>query len=399
VHAVVFDIQPQLEGIPATLPLRKTLIEQTLVYLEAVSRDVGHNVSLLRELANSYAQLAIVQGDAFASNLGDRQAAARYLAAAAALMDRALGLTPRDRGLLADASALNRRRADFALQGDDRASALGFADAAVDLAERALAIDAGDPIAREARALAWLSLGRIQMSENLDAALASFERARSYFGSRAQAGAAPLRETGLIELYTADVLIRQRHTDRAPHHAREALRVANHLLAERPGDQRAQLDVAMAAGQLASVLYNAGDHAGAVGYFRESAEMRERMVAGDPGNVRLRERLGMAKGRLGTILARAGEYRDARVMLDRAVSLYEELQAAGQLAPNMEPDFAEVLGHLGDYHLRTAAPQDACAAFRRAAALLAAADARAPLTPFRKEMLAFNLGQLEQCRS
>jgi hypothetical protein len=78
VHAVVFDIQPRLEGIPATLPLRKTLIEQTLTYLEAVSRDVGNNVVLLRELANSYAQLAVIQGDAMRANLGDRQAAAGY---------------------------------------------------------------------------------------------------------------------------------------------------------------------------------------------------------------------------------------------------------------------------------------------------------------------------------
>jgi non-specific serine/threonine protein kinase/serine/threonine-protein kinase len=92
VHAVVFDIQPRLESIPATLPLRKTLIEQTLAYLEAVSQDVGNNVSLLRELANSYVQLGVIQGDALASNLGDRQAAARDFTQATALMDRALAL-------------------------------------------------------------------------------------------------------------------------------------------------------------------------------------------------------------------------------------------------------------------------------------------------------------------
>jgi tetratricopeptide (TPR) repeat protein len=398
VHTVVFDIQPRLEGIPATLPLRKTLIEQTLVYLEAVSRDVGNNVVLLRELANSYAQLAVIQGDALASNLGDREQAAQHLERAAALMDRASSLSPRDPALLADASALNRRRSDFALQAEDRAAALRFGNAAVDLAEASLAIDGSEPSAREAQALAWFSLGRAQMSTDPKVGLDLFDRARTYFAERAKTGAVPLREFGLIELYTSDTLIKQRDTKRAPHHAREALRVSQEVLAARPNDQIAQLDVAVAAGQLASILFNTGDESGAVEYFRTSAEMRERVVAADPENIRARERLAMAKGRLGTILARAGDYPGAWAMLERAMSLYEAMQASGQLAPTMEADFAEVLGHVGDYHQRTSNPAAACAAFGRAAAILKVVDARAPLTPFRKQMLTFNLEELERCR-
>ena len=63
VHTVIFDIQPKMESIAATLPLRQTLIEQTMRYLESVSRDAGDNVDLLLELSNAYQQLARVQGD------------------------------------------------------------------------------------------------------------------------------------------------------------------------------------------------------------------------------------------------------------------------------------------------------------------------------------------------
>jgi tetratricopeptide (TPR) repeat protein/predicted Ser/Thr protein kinase len=397
VHAVVFDIQPRLEGIPATLPLRKTLIEQTLVYLEAVSRDVGNNVVLLRELANSYAQLAAIQGNAVASNLGDRQAARGYLERAAALLDRASALAPGNAALLADASTLNRRRSEFALQAENRPDALRFGTVAVDLAEQSLA-RGGDAAAREARALAWVSLGLAQVANDPPGALARFDNARAYFAERAQTGALPLREAALIELYTADVLVKQRDKERAPRHARESLRVANQILAARPNDQIAQLDVAGAAAQLASILYNSGDESGAVEYFRTSAEMRERILASDPENVRVRERLALAKGRFGTILARSGDYAGARAMLDRSVALYEGLQASRQLAPTMEADFAEVLGHVGDYHQRTSNPQAACVAFGRAAKLLQAADARAPLVAFRKEMLTFNLEELAKCK-
>jgi non-specific serine/threonine protein kinase/serine/threonine-protein kinase len=397
VHTVVFDIQPQLEGIPATLPLRKTLIERTLVYLEAVSRDVGNNVVLLRELANSYARLAVIQGDALAANLGDRTVAAGHFTQAAALMDRALALAPDDAGVLSDASAVNRRRSDFALQGEDRAEALRLGQIAVDLAERSIAIDGVDEAAREARALAAFSLGRAQMAADAKVALGYFDTARTYFLERAKTGAMPLREPGLIELYTSDLLIKTRDTERAPHHAREALRLANEVLAARPNDQIAQLDVAVAAGQLASILYNTGAEDDAVEFFQMSADMREQMLAADPDNVRIRERVAMAKGRLGTILARAGDFPAAHTMLDRAVALYEGLQKSAQLAPTMEADFAEVLGHLADYHQRTSNQAAACVALRRAEAILRGAAARAPLSEFRRQSLTWVVEELERC--
>jgi eukaryotic-like serine/threonine-protein kinase len=399
VHTVVFDIQPRLESIPATLPLRKTLIEQTLRYLEAVSRDVGNNVSLLRELANSYAQLAAIQGgDALAANLGDRQTAATLFDQASGLMGRAMTLAPANPDVLMDASTLNRRRSDFALQGENREDAQRLADRAVALAEQAVA-RGGGAAASEARALAWFSLGRALLNPEPDAALAQFDRARRHFTGTASQGTTPLREAVLIELYTSDVLIKRGDKRRAPQRAREALRIANQVLAARPNDSIAQLDVAVTEGQLASILYNSGDEAGSVEHFHASAEMRERIVTADPANVRARERLALAKGRLGTILARAGDFPGAVAMLNRSVSLYEGLQAAGQLAPTMEADFAEVLGHVGDYHQRVKEPQKACAAFGRAAALLKAADARVPLTAFRRQMLDSNLNELARCRT
>ena len=398
VHAVVFDIQPKLEHIPATLPLRKTLIDDTLTYLEAVSKDVGDNVPLLRELANSYTQLAAIQGDALAANLGDRAAAAREFDEAERLMTRALALAPDDAGLAVDASALHRRRSDFALQNDDRATAVRLAESAVARAERSLALAPNDPAALDARALAWFTQGRSVLAADQDAALGHFDRARAHFTSASAAGGVPRREAGLTELYTSDVFIKRGDADRGPKHARESLRIAQAILAAQPDDQVARLDVATAAGQLASALYNTGSQAEAVGHFRTSTEMREQILAADPDNVRARERLALSKGRFGTILARAGDHAAARTALERAVSLYEGMQANGTLAPTMEPDFAEILGHLGDYHQRTANPRAACAAFRRAADILEAADARVPLTAIRKEMLAFNRDELSRCR-
>jgi tetratricopeptide (TPR) repeat protein len=313
-------------------------------------------------------------------------------------MDRALALASGDTGVFIDASVLNRRRSDFALQSENRQDARRFADAALTLSEQAVARSPSESTAREARVLAWFAQGRALLSADLDAALNRFGRVRTYFADATTRGAVPPREAALVEVYTAEVFFRRSDKVRAPQYARQGLRVANQILATRPNDQTAQLDVAFAEAQLASILYNSGDQDGSVAHFKAAAEMRERIVAADPDNVRARERLALAKGRLGTILARAGDYPAARAMLDRSVSLYEGLRTAGQLAPTMEPDFAEVLGHVGDYHQRIGDVKNACAAFSRAAALLVAAEARAPLTTIRKGMLEFSLKELERCR-
>jgi non-specific serine/threonine protein kinase/serine/threonine-protein kinase len=397
VHAVVFDIQPQMASIPATLPLRKTLIERTSAYLEAVSRDAGDNVALLRELANSYAQLGLVQGDAEASNLGDRAAAAHRFDQAVALVDRAVALAPDDAALVADAAVLYARQADFWLQGERRDDALGRSEAAVALADRSLALSPSAPAAHLARATALLAQGRARGSAAPDQSLALFDQARASFQAAATADGLPPREASLVELYASMIFTNRRDRERAPGHAREALRIAQRILDARPDDQRARFDVAAAAGQLASALFNTGDEAGSVPYFTLAADMREQIVATDPDNVRARERLALSKGRFGTILARAGDLPAARANIDRAVELYEGLQAAGQLAPTMEADFAEILGHLGDYHQRAGNRPAACAAFRRAVDILQAANARLPLTAFRKEMLDTNREELKKC--
>jgi tetratricopeptide (TPR) repeat protein len=397
VHSVVFDIQPRMESMPATLPLRKTLIEQTMTYLESVSRDAGKNVALLRELANSYAQLGIIQGDALASHLGDRKAAAGHFERAAALMDRALALAPNDPGLLADASVLNARRSDFALQNETREVAVGYAKAATELADRSLARSPGNPAALDAQARAWFSHGRSMGNFEPDAALASYEKARRHYARVAATGEVPVREAGLVELYASNVHSVRGKGGPAVQHSREALRIAQQILRAHPQDQTARSDVAVATGQLASVLHNSGNETESVEYFKMTAVLREQILAVDPENVRARERLALAKGREGTILARASDFPGAQAALQRSISLYDGLKSAGQLAATMEVDYAEVLGHLADYYQRRSDAPAACGALRRALDILEAADRRLPLTGFRKRQIEYVRTEIAKC--
>jgi tetratricopeptide (TPR) repeat protein len=362
-----------------------------------VSRDVGNNVPLLRELSNSYTQLGILQGDATASHLGDRDAAARHFERAAALMDRALALAPDDAGLLADASALNVRRSDFAWQNESRDLARSSATAAMTFAEKSVGLSPGNPVSLDARAKAWFAQGRALGNGDPEAALALYDKARAHFAQASTAGVVPPREAGLVELYTSNVLVGKGDAKTAVGYAREGLRILRDIQRARPEDLAARSDVAVAAGQLASLLHAAGNEADAAEYFTMSLDMREKILAADPDNVRARERLALAKGRMGTILARAGNYPAALSALERSISLYEGLKASGQLAATMEADFAEMFGHLGDYYLRTSNPTAACAAFRRGFDIIEAVNRRQPLISGRLRIYEYLRDERAKC--
>jgi tetratricopeptide (TPR) repeat protein len=230
-----------------------------------------------------------------------------------------------------------------------------------------------------------------------DTALASYEKARRHYAQLAATGEVPVREAGLVELYASNVHSVRGNGGPAVQHSREALRIAQQILRAHPQDQTAQSDVAVATGQLASVLHNSGNEAESVEYFKRTAVLREQILAVDPENVRARERLALAKGREGTILARASDFAGALAALQRSISLYEGLQSAGQLAATMEVDYAEVLGHLADYYQRTSDAPAACGALRRALDILEAADRRLALTGFRKRQMEYVRTEIAKC--
>src|SRR6185503_19421320 len=140
IHAVIFDIQPRLGAVAGTTSLRKDLIESTLKYLEALTRDAGDNPALLRELSASYVELARVQGIQGAANVGDTQAARRTLGEAERLVERLMKLDPNGPDSLHEAVSVERNVALSFLYQAAYAPAQQHARRAVDLAERLVAI-------------------------------------------------------------------------------------------------------------------------------------------------------------------------------------------------------------------------------------------------------------------
>ncbi len=88
VYTVIREIQPKMAEINGTVALRVELIEKTLTYLEALQVDAGDNPALMRELLDSYVQLAEVSGNVGQANVGNRRRMTEALGKASELADQ-----------------------------------------------------------------------------------------------------------------------------------------------------------------------------------------------------------------------------------------------------------------------------------------------------------------------
>jgi eukaryotic-like serine/threonine-protein kinase len=382
INAVVQEIQPKLESIPATLPLRQILIERTMTYLESVSRDAGTNVQLLQELANAYAQLARVQGDVSTSTLGNQSAAGERFQKAESLIERAAALAPSDGSVMKDAALLHGRLAGYEnLQGRED-KAVAYAKRAVEYAERLQVARPGDFDAREIMAFSVFYLALAAPAADWELRATTFERAGTLY--RQLAAERPDKESlrrnaGISDRYLALMHQARNGLAAAKTYAARALAATERQLAARPNDPALQIEVAIDAELVASVFDSANEVDAALPHHRQAIAIDDAIVRGDPKNARAKLLLADAERGFARNRLMARETATARTSARRAVDLYETFREAGKLTNAVGWRLATATATLGDIEAADAHGALACDAYRRAVAMFDAIDREAPL--------------------
>jgi tetratricopeptide (TPR) repeat protein len=382
VHTVIFDIQPKMESIAATLPLRQTLIEQTMRYLESVSKDAGGNVDLLLELSNAYQQLARVQGDVTVSSLGRPMDAAARFARADELMTRAVALAPENPAVLKDAALLYSRLAGFENTQSRPDDAQRHARYAIALAERNLAARGGEADAREILAGTVFYLGVTAPAEDWQMRVETFTRARDLFRGLATERPereALLRNVGITERYLASLHNDRHQVDRAVSHGEAAADTAEQMLARRPADPALMLEVVTDSQLLGMYLDAAARLADADARYQRALTLADAVLAKDPANARGRLMLAESARNHAANRLRVPDLTAARRLIDRAVSAYDAMQKNGQLPEGVKWRYASALSTLGDVARTEERLGPACEADRRAAQLFEEANQKSTL--------------------
>lgn len=99
-HQVLFDVDPELAALRGSLNARNKLLATSTQYLAGLGADAANNKELAMEVAESYMQVARIQGVPAWNNLGQYREADESLRKADSLLDSVLAADPRNRNAL-----------------------------------------------------------------------------------------------------------------------------------------------------------------------------------------------------------------------------------------------------------------------------------------------------------
>jgi eukaryotic-like serine/threonine-protein kinase len=331
-NTLIFEIHDAVRPLPGSTPVRRTIVERALGYLDALAVDASSSLQLKRELAAGYERLALVQGSRGSANLGDRVGAegtiAKAVAIRRALVD-ASGRAPDD--VFAMAFALERQ-AQLTEQPGAKAAAVGESLRLLDglsdewrekstvislratlLWDEAMAATARkDYRTAEARHRTAVTLiEQLLQSGEPDPGL---DRSRNL--------SITLKNLGALQWELGD-----RPTALASY--RRAMDLDEARLKTRPDDPTWLLDLSFSVASLAYSALNMGDPAGAVAQYQRALELRQKALALDPQNRQAHGAVERGYRSLAGALEVAGQLRKARENLAAA----EAMAAAAMTSP------------------------------------------------------------------
>jgi serine/threonine protein kinase len=203
----MFDFADEIEDLRGATRARGLVVDNAAEYLrrlsEQIAGDADPGAELMLELAAAYDRLADLQAANSEANRGETDAAVASLAAASAIRNEVLALSPGRTGVLLDAARglIARGRVEQRLGRYEEAIATGHE--ALGLLDRASSRGAAEDEVGPARADARALLGDLHFrlaqstrdpdaaSDSIDRALAEFERAEAWWRPRDDARTEP----------------------------------------------------------------------------------------------------------------------------------------------------------------------------------------------------------------
>ncbi len=302
-NTVLFDYHDGIAALPGSTPLRERLVKDALKYLDSLAGDARDDPSLQRELAAAYLKVGDVQGDPYASSLGDTQSAtASYL---------------RARGI----------------------------------AETILAAAPGDYEARKLVASSHEKVGAIvEVSGDLKGALGEYERARAMDSALALERPADLEQRYAAsndDVAVGQVYIQQGKLEEAVSHLLAALAAREALLATRP-DARFKRGLAVAHTSLADVLREQHRTQGALAHYEKAEQLLEELAAADPNAADPRRTVATIWLRHASLLQDEAQYGPSAELTRKALKIDDALLAADPRNAVARRDRMVALYSLGD---------------------------------------------------
>ena len=294
-------------------PARKSLVSTALPYLDGLAAEAGGDASVRLDLIKGYLTIADIQGNPYAANLGEPQAAAESLAKAQKIADTFAAQQLEDKDIRRWVSRLQEKRGD--LQRDAR-----NLPGAIVLYKKALTMTGGDT-SSSARVLDRIA----QVLNDQGDPTAAVESEREALAVAEKGGLAPI---GVA--FLRDHLVFFAMEAGEPETAEAIIRSAIITYEKDATTPKSRRNLAMAYKNLAAAVKRAKGPSEALGACEHSLSISEKLLSDDPKNDQNSVDISQERVLLIELLLQLGKNEEARKETSAALAQLKPLVPSPQ---------------------------------------------------------------------
>jgi eukaryotic-like serine/threonine-protein kinase len=368
----IFEIHDAIQNLPGSTPARRLVLDRALEYLDSVSKDAGGDPDLERELAKGYQRLAVVQGNAAESNLGDAEAGLRSDRKALALFEDVAKANPSNLQDRINVAMMYRILSFSALNDISGKKDL---EQAIAITDRVLQIDPTHPVALSESAIqqqnvAFMLDAAGDRTRAIDAYRKNYEVRQGLW--KIKPGLRSNRQgMGMSQVMLGEAWAHMGSREQGLKFIDQGIGFYESLVKDVNGvNERRELTISRQ--KRADVLFMNGDAAGALAIYRDAHDTLQGMARTDPENTMLQVDLADMDYYQGRALTVLGRYREATNSLQHALAMFEKVRDAAIASEEYPRGPAAANVWLGEVSARQSNLPRALQHFKSAIALLEA---------------------------
>ena len=330
-NVLLFKIDDSIKDLPGSTEAQHLLISSAQQYLDSLSQEARGDVSLLRQLADGYQKLGMIQGDPRSANLGDPKSATQSLLKAVALREAIARTNPSDPHAQHE---LQESYADLVnpLYGVDIEEAAVYADKSMKLAETLYREDPSSTDLLHSLVEAYEDKAQMLTHHN-DLAAATSAQTKCLDLAEQLVSRAPSASSrtslSVAHKRLGALLIAQKKYAQALPEYQAAQSLDELLLATHPDDANARYAITLTYSDIGYIYWKQGNLAAAFTNYQKVLGIREALAKADPHDDHAISGVARTCGYIGDVLLDQKKPQDALHYHLRELAILEQQSPPG----------------------------------------------------------------------
>jgi serine/threonine protein kinase len=355
-NALLFKIDDSIKDLPGSTEAQHLLISSAQQYLDSLSQEAGGDVSLLRELAEGYQKLGLIQGSSRSANLGDSKSALESLRKAVALRETIARANPADRRAQHELQKSYEELIDPLFNADAEEAAV-YVDKSLNLADALYREDPSNTDLMNSLIGAYADKAQVLTHRN-DLTGATAEQAKALELAKQLVSRAPsaLSRTSLSYAHKrmGGLLIAQKKYAQALSDYEAAQSLDESLLAAQPNAPNARYGITFDYSDIGYIFWKQGNLTAALANYQKVLGIREALVMADPHDARSITGVARTCKNIANVLRDQKKPQDALHYDLRQIAILGQQSTATASDRELGVEVAEAKWDIGDDYLAIA---------------------------------------------